>query len=98
VNDSDPSIDGLKRMTIERSAEEIAQDGHICARCQEPFIVPSELEPTTVCDICAQWFVSDAAPVLLEIAEAALDLEGELRYMQGPASEKLRTALAKVRS
>ncbi|HEU4727718.1 MAG TPA: hypothetical protein VFT22_07510 [Kofleriaceae bacterium] len=69
-----PSIAELKLLGIERTDDEIAVDGHICARCCDPFIVPSDLEPTTVCDMCAQWFVATVAPVLLEIAAAALAL------------------------
>lgn len=39
----------------------------------------------------------NAAPVLLEIAAAALVLGGELAYLQGPKSDRLKDALAKVR-
>lgn len=39
----------------------------------------------------------NAAPVLLEIAAAALALGPELVYLQGPLSERLREALLKVR-
>lgn len=41
--------------------------------------------------------LTNAAPVLLEIAAAALALGPELVYLQGPLSDRLREALAKVR-
>lgn len=42
-------------------------------------------------------FIRAAAPVLLEIAAAALALGPELVYLIGARSERLRDALAKVR-
>jgi hypothetical protein len=38
----------------------------------------------------------NAADALIEIAEAALALRGELEYLVGPLSERLRVALSKV--
>ena len=38
-----------------------------------------------------------ATPVLLEIAAAALALESEMSYLQGPLSARLRAAISKVR-
>jgi len=50
-----------------------------------------------VCCADGRASLARAAPVLLEIAEAALAFGGELGYLQGPLSERLRAALGKVR-
>lgn len=64
--DEKPSIAELQRQTGEPD-----QDNY-CLRCHEQMSVPVELEPSALCDRCAQQFVAEDAPVLLEIAAAGL--------------------------
>jgi hypothetical protein len=104
--DDRPSIAELQRLAVEDSDEEIAAYGHICKRCSGSFQVPEDLEPTTVCDSCAQHVTAVVLSVLLEIAAAALVFHaGDLEDLavEGPAlnispeGETLLAALAKVR-
>lgn len=86
---------------------------HECARCHQPMAVPVELEPSAVCNLCAQWFVGHVAPVLLEIAATGLGWAAAedtvsrasagtgrvLAAMRATeAFDKHRRALAKVRT
>ncbi len=70
-----PSIAELRRLMTEDSDEDIASDGHTCARCSGRFFVEPDLDASTMCNPCAQHVVADALPVLLEIAAAALAYE-----------------------
>lgn len=40
-------------------------DGDECLRCRETFRVPCDLEPTALCDACAQAVVQDLARELI---------------------------------
>lgn len=66
------SLTALTRMTIAPSRDELVDDGPVCACCREPFVIPIGMEPTALCNPCAQTFVHEWAPGLLEIAVAAI--------------------------
>lgn len=72
-----PSIAELKRQTGEPDPESC------CLRCHEQMSVPAELEPSALCDRCAQWLVSEALPVVLEIAASALLMHGPCDHPEG---------------
>lgn len=50
---------------LARQAVANPDDEHQCRRCKETMVVDSELEPTPLCNPCAQFAVSELAHAFL---------------------------------
>jgi len=102
-DEDNPRISDLQQLNLEQTRDEIRVDGHICQKCREPFIVSEDLESTTVCNGCAQWFVSEIGPMLLEIAKTALAWQKAVQKRKdygfaasGITSSKFRAAATRL--
>lgn len=100
-NDNRPSIAELKTWCGEPDRDE-ADGSYACRRCRCTMVLNVGYEPSPLCNACAQWLVSDAALVLLEIVAAALAFHrrwqaAEFEDDTKPARQELFAALAKVR-
>lgn len=88
-----PSIAELQAWSGEPDYDE-ADGSYACLRCSCTMVLAVGYEPSPMCNACAQWLVSDAAPVLLEIAAAALAYEqakidaAVIRYTYSTADDR----------
>ena len=73
TEDNRPSIAELQRLVSSEDPD------HDCARCHVHMHIPPDLDPSALCNACAQWVVSEATPLLLEIVAAALALRDQER-------------------
>lgn len=83
--DARPSI-AVLRQIVDHDPGDADADGMVCAACYAPFVVPPDLDPSSVCDVCAQSIVADALPALLHVAAAALKLRGPCDHPEGRCS------------
>lgn len=90
-----PSIAELQAWSGEPDYDE-ADGSYACLRCSCTMVLAVGYEPSPMCNACAQWLVSDAAPVLLEIAAAALAWQTSPQAKARQARAQLLAALGKV--
>lgn len=63
-------LDALDAMSREMSRwESLPYSDQDCARCHDGMHTPSELEPTTLCNLCAQSVAADVPALIARIRE-----------------------------